>query len=128
VPSLHRSAELESARAPSRSSISGNILFWDISIKTSISFRSPGASEEMRKTVHTRAQRAFCGVLIEARQKAGLTQTELAQRLRKPQSLVAKIEAGERRVDIIEFLSIASALGEDAATLLKRLRQELGQS
>jgi transcriptional regulator with XRE-family HTH domain len=48
--------------------------------------------------------------LIEARQSRGLTQTEIAARLGKPQSFVSKYESGERRLDVIEFLNVCEAL------------------
>lgn len=50
-------------------------------------------------------------LLIEARQTAGLTQVELAERLRRPQSYVSKVESGERRLDVVEFLEIADRIG-----------------
>lgn len=55
------------------------------------------------------------------RDQAGLTQTDVAARLGRPQSFVAKYEGGERRVDVIEFLAIARALGVDPLRLLKRI-------
>lgn len=60
-------------------------------------------------------------LLIEARKEAGLTQDELAQRLKRPQSFVWKVENGVRRVDVIEFLEIAKAIGFDPAALLRKL-------
>jgi transcriptional regulator with XRE-family HTH domain len=48
--------------------------------------------------------------LIEARHEAGLTQTQLAKLLRKPQSFVSKYELGKRRLDVIEFVMVARAL------------------
>jgi transcriptional regulator with XRE-family HTH domain len=45
-------------------------------------------------------------------QKAGLTQQELAKRLKKTQFFVAKYEGGERRIDVLEFLTIARAVSE----------------
>jgi hypothetical protein len=50
----------------------------------------------------------------------GIVQQELADRLGKPQSFVAKIERGERWVDMIEFLAIAKAIGRDPLRLLSR--------
>jgi len=52
-------------------------------------------------------------VLEAARRKANLTQVELAARLPKPQSVISAIEAGTRRVDLVEFLVIVRALGAD---------------
>ena len=41
--------------------------------------------------------------LEEARKKAGLKQTEVAEKLKKPQSYVSKIERRERRIDVVEL-------------------------
>jgi len=65
------------------------------------------------KSVHSPDQAAFCELMIKARKAAGLTQHALALRLRKPQSFVAKYEGGERRLDVVEFIAIARALGAD---------------
>jgi transcriptional regulator with XRE-family HTH domain len=54
-----------------------------------------------------------------------MVQQELADKLGKPQSFVAKVERGERRIDVIEFLAIAKAIGRDPMRLLKQyLTQE----
>jgi transcriptional regulator with XRE-family HTH domain len=45
----------------------------------------------------------------------------LAEALGKPQSFVAKYENGERRIDVIEFVDITSALGVPTADLLARI-------
>jgi transcriptional regulator with XRE-family HTH domain len=55
--------------------------------------------------------------MIEARKKAGLTQSQLARKLRKSQSFVAKYEGGERRIDVVELLGIATAIGTDPLSL-----------
>jgi transcriptional regulator with XRE-family HTH domain len=59
--------------------------------------------------------------MVEARKKAGLTQHDLARRLKKPQSFVAKYEGGERRIDLVEFLTIAQAIGADPVRILRAL-------
>jgi len=61
--------------------------------------------------------------MIGARKTAGLTQRELAKRLRRPQSFVAKYEGGERRVDVVEFIEICRAIETDPNKLLKVLIQ-----
>jgi transcriptional regulator with XRE-family HTH domain len=73
------------------------------------------------KTVHSSAQAAFCRLLVAARKKAGLTQQQLARRLRKPQSFVAKYEGGERRLDVIEFLGVTRAIGADPVRIMRSL-------
>lgn len=57
--------------------------------------------------------------LVEARKKAGVTQADLAVKLGRPQSFVAKYEGRERRLDVAEYLQIARELGADPYKLLK---------
>jgi transcriptional regulator with XRE-family HTH domain len=57
--------------------------------------------------------------LIAARKSAGLTQADLALRLRHHQSLVARIESGERRIDVVELVVLARALDADPASFLE---------
>lgn len=58
-------------------------------------------------------QKIVGAALAKARTHAGVTQQELAKRLRKPQSFVSSYERGQRRVDIPEFLKITQAMGLD---------------
>jgi transcriptional regulator with XRE-family HTH domain len=51
---------------------------------------------------------------------------QLAKRLSRPQSFVSKIERGERRIDVIEFLELAHAIGIDANAFLRVLNDEDG--
>ncbi len=59
------------------------------------------------------AYRLFLRRLREARQAAGLTQVEVAKRLRRPQSYVSKCESGERRVDVVELTEFARLYGKE---------------
>jgi transcriptional regulator with XRE-family HTH domain len=79
----------------------------------------------MLKSVHSPEQLALRRLLIEARKKAGLTQEELAKRVKKPQSFIAKYEGGERRLDVLEFITIAQAMGAEPTRLLKALIRQL---
>jgi transcriptional regulator with XRE-family HTH domain len=63
--------------------------------------------------------------MVKARKAAGLTQRELADRLHKPQLFVAKYEGGERRIDVVEFLTVCQAIGVDSAKLLKVLQNRI---
>jgi transcriptional regulator with XRE-family HTH domain len=59
--------------------------------------------------------------LIARRKSAQLTQVDVARRLDRSQSYVAKYERGERRIDVIEFLEIADAIGFDPARVIMEL-------
>ena len=59
--------------------------------------------------------------LKNARVQAKLLQTDLAKRLKKPQSYISKVESGERNLDIIEFVSYCEALEIEPSKWLKRL-------
>ena len=65
----------------------------------------------MRKSTHSREHNVLRAVLREIRAGAGLSQRALAQRLRLPHTWVAKVESGERRLDLIEFGWFCTACG-----------------
>ena len=75
----------------------------------------------MAGTVHTEAYSNLLNALVEARCAAGLSQAQLAKKLRKPPSFVGKYELGERRLDVIELLVILNALDQDACRFVKAL-------
>ncbi|MCX8981161.1 helix-turn-helix domain-containing protein [Citrobacter portucalensis] len=60
-------------------------------------------------------------ILRSARIDKGITQTQLAESLGKPQSFVAKVENGERRLDVIEFATIARLLSLDPVVILNAI-------
>lgn len=78
-------------------------------------------ARKLSKSIHSTGQLAFCELMTETRKTAGLTQHELAKRLKRPQSFVAKYEGGEGRVDVVEFISICRAIAADPVKLLKKL-------
>jgi transcriptional regulator with XRE-family HTH domain len=59
--------------------------------------------------------------LADARERAGLTQQQLARRLRKPQSFVSNYERGQRRIDILELLRVVDALDVDPIALFREI-------
>lgn len=65
----------------------------------------------MTKTLRTPEHVYLCQRLRQVRVDAGLTQADLAERLHKPQSFVAKVETQERRLDVIEFAKWMAACG-----------------
>jgi ribosome-binding protein aMBF1 (putative translation factor) len=70
------------------------------------------------KTIRSKGQVALCQALVEARIKAGLGQEELAAKLMCHQSLVARIESGQRRIDVVELVVLARAMGFDPSEML----------
>ena len=80
----------------------------------------PAALKSLRSPAHVR----LLELLLAAREKAGLTQQQLADRLRKPQSFISKYEGGERRIDVIEFIAIAEALQMDASRAIREIRSK----
>lgn len=73
----------------------------------------------MVRSLHTPAYQIFRRLLVEVRERQGMTQVDLAKRLGRPQSFISKYEKGERRLDVIEFISICDALGVEATVLFK---------
>ncbi len=75
----------------------------------------------LRKTLRSKGHRALIDILVKSREQAGLTQRDLAARLKRPHSFIGRIEAGERRVDVIEFIEITRVMGLDPNHLFAKL-------
>ena len=69
--------------------------------------------------------RAVIAAITDARTTLGVSQRELARRLSKPPSFVNKIEQLERRLDVLEFIAIAEALGLKAPAFIANIRSAL---
>jgi transcriptional regulator with XRE-family HTH domain len=72
------------------------------------------------KSLRTKAHKSLIAVIVATRKEAGMTQRDLAERMGRQQSFIAKVENGERRLDIIEFIDLAKAMKVDPATLFNR--------
>ena len=64
-------------------------------------------------------------VLVKARERAGLKQSDVAAKLGLPASYLSKIEKGTRRLDVIELIRIAEAMGLDPADILREIEESL---
>jgi transcriptional regulator with XRE-family HTH domain len=73
----------------------------------------------MQKSLKSPEYNRLIAMLVAAREAADIRQHALAKKLGRPQSFVAKYEGGERRLDVIEFIAIARALGADPIKLLR---------
>lgn len=65
-------------------------------------------------------------LLVRAREQAGLRQADVAHRLKRPQSYVSKIELGERRLDVVEYIQFARAVKADAVRILREVIKKSG--
>lgn len=79
----------------------------------------------MEKSIYSQEYARFLDHLRKAREKNGLTQTEVGERLGKTQSFVSKVERGERRIDIVELRAFCSAIGISFSTFVGGMDQPL---
>lgn len=79
----------------------------------------------MRKTIYSPGQRVFIRLLRETREAAGLHQADLAMRLGTAQSVVSKIETGDRQMDLLELRQWCIALELDLEDFVRRLERAL---
>jgi len=63
-------------------------------------------------------------VLAKARENAGLTQRQLAVRIRRPHSVIGMIESDQRQVTVPELITLAEAMDVDPVDLLKRILRD----
>ena len=75
----------------------------------------------MAKAKFSPAYKKLCELLVVARKKAGLHQADVAKALGVHQSFVSKIESGERRLDVVEFLRIAKHVEADPVAILRQV-------
>ncbi len=73
----------------------------------------------MIKSIHTKEYAYFVERLRKARTEAGLTQIEVAKKLRRPQSHISNVESGQQRVDVIELQRFAKIYNKNIGYFLK---------
>ncbi|HEX7117658.1 MAG TPA: helix-turn-helix transcriptional regulator [Longimicrobiales bacterium] len=77
----------------------------------------------MTKSIFSKQYRILLDLLVEARKERGVTQRDLGERLGRDQSFVSKYERGVRRLDVIEFMQVAAAIGADPFDLLRQTQE-----
>lgn len=78
----------------------------------------------MKKSTHSREYWMLRGALRDLRAAANLSQRDLAARLKVPHSWVAKVESGERRIDVVELYWFADACGAEPQAALSKLIEQ----
>ena len=87
--------------------------------------RHGGADRVSTKTKLAEELKILGEVLVRARERAGLKQSDVAARLSLPASYLSKVENGTRRLDVIELIQIAEAMNSDPADIVRDLKRSL---
>lgn len=82
-------------------------------------FRNSEKRVEQMASVYSEEYQCVIIALKKARKERGITQTQLAEALGRPQSFIAKIESGERRSDVVEFVHLARLVGLEPGDILQ---------
>lgn len=75
----------------------------------------------MGRHLRSARHRALIGAIVEARKATRLSQREFAAKLKRTNNFVWRIEAGERQVNVLDFIEIAKAAGLEPAELMSRV-------
>ncbi|CAM2148265.1 XRE family transcriptional regulator [Pararobbsia alpina] len=75
----------------------------------------------MAHPIHDRRYQLVASELAAIRKERGLLQIDVAERLRRPQAYVSKVESGVRRVDLIELIDFLAALEMEPKAFLDRI-------
>jgi HTH-type transcriptional regulator/antitoxin HipB len=77
----------------------------------------------MPKTLRTERQLRLIELLALYRKDAGMSQASVAEALGRYQSVIAAMESGSRRIDVVEFLDLAEVIGFDVHGFIDLLLQ-----
>jgi transcriptional regulator with XRE-family HTH domain len=83
---------------------------------------SPPEHAAIPISIHTKRHRRLVELLVAERKARKIRQQRLARRLRRHQSWVARLESGQRRIDVVEYLELADAIGFDPVRVLRKVR------
>lgn len=81
----------------------------------------PRRKQGLAKTTFNHDHDRLRAWLLEARLKSGLTQVQVAKRLRRPQSYVSDVERGQRRIDVVELVHLCRLFQVDPCIIVKKL-------
>jgi ribosome-binding protein aMBF1 (putative translation factor) len=89
-------------------------------IKGAVTYGRP-----MSKSENFTINRKISELLASKRKASGITQAELAVKIKKPQSFVSKYENGQKKLIVAEFVQICKALGLNPSDFLKQYEKSL---
>lgn len=75
----------------------------------------------MQKTLRSEGHKALIKLIVEKRKAANLKQEDLARAVGQSQPWIAHLESEERRIDVVEYVKLADAIGFDPIEELRKL-------
>ena len=97
----------------------GIILLWDYYFRTQLTLTA------VQKSIYSDENTILCEMLKAARIGCNLTQAQLAEAVDKPQSFIAKVEGGERRLVVVEFVKVVQAMGLIPSDFIKSYTEKI---
>ena len=73
----------------------------------------------MTQTIYSKEHKHIVKQLKKAREKAGLSQEQVAKILNTTQSYISKIESGQRKLDVVQLKKFAKIYKENIVYFLK---------
>jgi transcriptional regulator with XRE-family HTH domain len=82
------------------------------------------AGSKLAKPRRSKRYKTLVGLLVARREAAAMTQSDLAARLGKSRSFVARLESGQRRITVVEFMTLARVLRFDPYEVISTLEKQ----
>lgn len=84
--------------------------------------------KNLRLSIHSAEHQWLRELFLKRRQELGLTQRTLGQKMGVLYSFIGKVETGDRRLDIFEFIAYCHGLELNPQQVLQEIEQKFGQS
>jgi transcriptional regulator with XRE-family HTH domain len=74
-------------------------------------------------TIYSKRHKWLIEFIITYRKRVGISQVQLAKKLKKSQTWISRIESGQRRIEVTELLDLGEAIGFDTPTLVAAVQK-----
>jgi len=81
----------------------------------------------MRKSIHRPEHAALAALLRDLRLKREMTQVEVCSALGVPQSFLSDVEAGQRRLDLVQLRDLCQVLGISLGRLVSQFEKRIAE-
>ena len=75
------------------------------------------------KSIRSKRHKLLIELVVAERKHAGIRQVVLAKKIKRSQTWIARTESGERRLDVVELIDLAEAIGFDAGAIVAEVQQ-----